>query len=394
MVELLRVIAGLKEAASSSAGVAGGATSLHVFFLADHLGHAGGAAHGVTSYLSQTLPALNAMGITTTACFIREEHVAAEQLRSAGIEVTFLGLPPHDPRALGLIRRLVRDAGANVLHATQFESSFIARVLSRTEGLPALIHIHDLTSPPPLVRLMYRVSASPRDNALCISEASRPLATTGYHVPADRVRVLYPGVNLAPWLSPNHDATDDLRSELGIDNTDPVIAMVARFHEVKNHEGMLRMFSRVRIRVPHCVLLLVGDGPRLNSCLHFAEQLNLVEHTRFLGSRTDVPDLLRMADVIAVPSLNEGLSLAAIEGNLAGRPVVGFSVGGLPEVVNNDVCGKLVSRGDEPAFEDALVEALQNRECVSAPRRRAKHAAERFSLANHARELSRLYHSL
>jgi len=92
-----------------------------------------------------------------------------------------------------------------------------------------------------------------------------------------------------------------------------------------------------------------------------------------------------------MPSESEGLGLAAIESLAAGKPVVAFAVGGLREVVEDRVTGRLVRPGDYEAFVSAVVETIRDPAQLAAYAQRAALAAERFSVDEHVRRLIDCY---
>src|SRR5262249_50432454 len=82
---------------------------------------------------------------------------------------------------------------------------------------------------------------------------------------------------------------------------------------------------------------------------------------RFAGFRGDVAACLAAADIVALPSLHEGLGVAALEAMAAGRAVVASRVGGLAEVVVHDETGLLVSPGDVAGLAAALGRLAEDR---------------------------------
>ncbi len=82
-------------------------------------------------------------------------------------------------------------------------------------------------------------------------------------------------------------------------------------------------------------LLLVGDGVKRPDLERLAAELKIVERVRFLGNRSDVPDILAAADIYIQPSRWDGFGIAALEAMAAGLPVVVSNVPGLRDVVGD-----------------------------------------------------------
>lgn len=112
-----------------------------------------------------------------------------------------------------------------------------------------------------------------------------------------------------------------------------VIGNVARFSPQKNHHFLIKLFSRVLQLRPNALLVLVGDtrGDVYESVKSEVEKLGLEANVQFLGSRSDVPDLLQGMDVYCAPSLYEGLSVSMVEAQAAGLHVITST--GVPEEV-------------------------------------------------------------
>lgn len=117
----------------------------------------------------------------------------------------------------------------------------------------------------------------------------------------------------------------------------------------KGLDVLLRAFPAVRERVNHARLVVVGC--RLNK---------QIEGVEFVGYTDRVQDYYSMAEVVVIPSLQEGLSLVALEALAAGIPVVASNTGGLREILRGK--GILVEPGDHKALAQAIVEVLTNSE--------------------------------
>ncbi|CCB66354.1 glycosyltransferase [Hyphomicrobium sp. MC1] len=157
----------------------------------------------------------------------------------------------------------------------------------------------------------------------------------------------------------------------------PVIGMVARLNEIKDHATLLHAFAYLRGRHVEAELLLVGDGPLRRQLEEQAKRLGISMQTRFVGERVDVLDLLGGIDVYAFSTTRaEGFGIALIEAMAAGIPIVATDVPACREVLGGGAAGLLVPPGNAAAFAYALSELLQNdaRRCrlVEAARDRVK----------------------
>lgn len=117
-------------------------------------------------------------------------------------------------------------------------------------------------------------------------------------------------------------------NELGTDKF--VTVMVAGFREAKDQDTVVKALAL--LPKDHYELWLVGDGVRRESVECLVLSFGLQDNVKFLGLRTDVPNILKTADVVVMSSHWEGLSLSNIEGMSAGKPFIASDVNGLREV--------------------------------------------------------------
>ena len=112
------------------------------------------------------------------------------------------------------------------------------------------------------------------------------------------------------------------RKVLNIPEDYLVIGHVGSFWKIKNQTFLIDLFKILNEKHPKSKLVLVGEGELKNNMIEKAVTMNLQDNVMFLGSRNDVPDLLKAFDVFVFPSLGEGLSVAMLEAQCAGLPCV------------------------------------------------------------------------
>lgn len=114
---------------------------------------------------------------------------------------------------------------------------------------------------------------------------------------------------------------NNVRRELNLEHKF-VVGHVGRFYYQKNHKFVINIFYEVQKMEDNAVLLLVGDTVDDESffieCKKLVKELKLDEKVKFLGMRSDVPDLMQAMDCFLFPSQFEGLGIVAIEAQTAG----------------------------------------------------------------------------
>lgn len=137
-----------------------------------------------------------------------------------------------------------------------------------------------------------------------------------------------------------------------------VIGTVGRIQDVKNHAGLVDAFIQFRALLPshkeRLRLVIIGDGPLLPGLKAKVRDAGLNDLVWLPGARDDIAELLQTFSVFAMTSIAEGTPVVLLEAMASGLPVVATKVGGMPEVIIDQVTGQLVPVSDAPAFARAL----------------------------------------
>lgn len=135
-----------------------------------------------------------------------------------------------------------------------------------------------------------------------------------------KYRVINNGVNTEKFAFSNI-VRESKRAELRIEDK-LVLVHVGRFDEPKNHTYLIDIFNEIKRNRKKAILLLVGEGPLMQSIQEKVKRLDLEDDVCFLGTRMDVNEILCAADVMVFPSLWEGLPLTLVEAQASGLPIV------------------------------------------------------------------------
>lgn len=136
-----------------------------------------------------------------------------------------------------------------------------------------------------------------------------------------------------------------------------VIVHVGGFSFEKNHQGLLHIFQRLLKADPSATLHLVGSGPLKPAIEKMAGESGLAKNVIFYGFQPNPLLYIRHADVLVLPSIIEGLPGVILEAFSCKTPVVAYNVGGISEVVIQNKTGRLIAKGDEQEFAEAILEA-------------------------------------
>ena len=188
------------------------------------------------------------------------------------------------------------------------------------------------------------------DAVVAISEGVRQVLVRSGVEPA-RIHVVASGVDVARFAAAGA-ARDRERARHGIEPGTLLMVVVAALERRKGHAVLLDALAKLADVPLH--VLCAGRGSEADALAAQCEALGLGSRVTFLGEIADVAPLLAAADLIVMPSLHEGLGVAALEAMAAAKPVIASRVGGLAEVVDHDVTGLLIAPGDAPALAAAI----------------------------------------
>ena len=147
-------------------------------------------------------------------------------------------------------------------------------------------------------------------------------------------------------------------TDIGIMDDGPFILHVGGFMPEKNHKGLIRIFSNLIQEIPNAKLLLIGEGKLKAEIEALVIQMKLSQNVVFLGSRSDVQQIMSCCQVLVLPSLIEGLPGVILESYVNKLPVVAYNVGGIKEVVVDKKTGWLVDANNETTFIEAVKNVL------------------------------------
>ncbi|GAK69611.1 hypothetical protein RRU01S_07_01360 [Agrobacterium rubi TR3 = NBRC 13261] len=246
----------------------------------------------------------------------------------------------------------------------------------RTEHLPYLLTVSEQQA-------RYKEATQALSHHIVVSQASRE--SFERHVASERMTVIRNGI--FPLQAKD---TYSVKNELGLAGR-TVLLTVARFTAQKDHASLLRALPAVIEAYPDLTLLLVGSGDEQENVKALATQLGLSDHVQFLGHRSDVADIMAIADIFVLPSLFEGLPLAVLEAMSLGIPVVATKIGGTVEALGDDHAF-FAEPGIPASLATSIIHALANREQrLLAGQASQKRFQDKFSADRMADEVGAVY---
>lgn len=182
---------------------------------------------------------------------------------------------------------------------------------------------------------------------------------------------------------------ETVRRNLHIDNNSKIIFFAGGLVPVKNVQILIKAFAKISKDITELKLFLAGAGSDRNKLEQLTEKLNCKNKVRFLGNinETSLVEYYNASDIFCLPSKNEGTPNVIVEALLCGTPVVASSVGGIPNVIKDNVNGYLFESNNIKELEIQLQKAFNK----SWNRNEIRKSVSRFFTTNTIKKYNNLY---
>ena len=385
-------------------------------------------AGGMNVYILELARHLAATGLASDIFTRRDDPATPEVVEAGpGVKVISISAGPATPlgkndlfaylpefaaeMALYSLRAGVRY---DLVHAHYWLSGWAAHLAQRYWQAPVLQMFHTTAhqknkvastaqQESPLRARIERRLLGLVDGLIAASPEERADLIWRFRVPAARICMIPPGVDLTRFTSQPRDAA---RAAFGLGPAQRTVTFVGRIDPIKGIDTLIEAVSLLATdaSVPPPTVLFVGGelngagepvGP-LAAVADDVKARGLSPCFRFLGSlpQAELPHLYNAADVVAVPSAYESFGLVAVEAMACGTPVVASRTGGLAFTVEDGVAGLLVERGDATALAAALRRVLSDDAYRAHLAAGARPTAERFAWPTVAASMRHVYDRL
>jgi glycosyltransferase involved in cell wall biosynthesis len=269
--------------------------------------------------------------------------------------------PLDDARAFAALVRLFRRERFDIVHTHTPKAGVLGRLAARLAGVPVVVNtVHGFYVGEGRWRRLLtwaeRLAARCSDFELCQSREDLQTLTAMGVIRPDRSAYLGNGVDLQTFDPATVDRCK-VRERLGIARDAIVIGTVGRLVWEKGYREFFAMAQTLAVRKPAPVALAIGPVETAKADgvpAPLLDDLSRRGVVRFLGLRTDMPDLYAALDVFVLASYREGFPRSAIEAAAMGLPLVLTDIRGCREVVRDGWNGFLVPPGDADALTNRV----------------------------------------
>jgi glycosyltransferase involved in cell wall biosynthesis len=335
-----------------------------------------------------------------------EHRLAAA--RAVGVELAVIPslvrrlTPVRDLASLMAMMRLIRRFNPRVVHTHTSKAGALGRVAAWLCHVPVVVHT-------PHGHIFYgyygrvlsacfvtveRWLGHMTDALIALTEAGKQEYAERRIAPVERLRAIHSGINLESYQR-NSASPAMARKALGLPTRGPIIGVLGRLVAIKGHEYLVEALPMILKKFPSTMLLFVGEGPERGPLAARAASLGVSHHIRMVGAQFDLPSYVAACDVIAQPSLNEGMGRTVLEALYMGKPVIASRVGGLQELIDHGHNGLLVPPASPSALAHAVCSLLWDHTRLRRMSQAARNSVGRqFSAEAMVAAIDRLYGEL
>lgn len=345
---------------------------------------------GAESLWLELLGRYDRQRMSLSVVFLRDGPFV-EEVKRLGVEtflhpITRLGDPVNYSRTVREIMKISQKTRAEVIFSSLGYGHVYGGMAAWLRKQPSLWWQHGIATPNNIIDRW--ASRIPAKLVIASSEAAATAHRRAFMTKSEKVRVIYPGVDVERFATPDAASALDLRRQWGIEPTSPIVTTIGRLEPGKGQDDFLRA-ARIVIQTCRNVKFLVVGSEMFGMNRGYKDELQrmsvdlgIQSNVVFTGFRRDIPEVLAVSDIVVQPALYpESFGLVLVEAAAAGRPVIATDVGGPREVIDHGRTGLLLPPGEPERLARAICDLLNNpdrrREMGFAAARRAR---ERFDI--------------
>ncbi len=320
----------------------------------------------------------------------------ADELEKEGIRVYLASKDGKtDYLTFWQLQKIIGRVQPDIVHTHNTNSSIDGVLASLIRRVPIRVHTdHARNFPDRKLYMALEWCASLfMDKIIAVSEETRDNLVKYEKIKRDKITVLNNGID-----GSDYDITIDTeakKKEIGVDGFEHIIGLGVRLTAQKGIIHLINSAPAIVEKLPKTAFLIAGYGALESYLKSEVSRLKLDKNFFFLGPRLDMPELLQIFDLYALPSEWEGLPLVILEAMAAKRAIVATDVGGNSMAIQHRSSGSLVPPKDPDALADEIIYLLKHPEIRAVYSKKAyQRFYSKFSVSHMARNHEILYGQL
>ncbi len=303
------------------------------------------------------------------------------------------------PRGFKQLWSILKSEDPDIVHTHLFDASVLGLTAAKLQKRKTVLTrhhsdaVHEIQSP--LKRRFYlgleNYISRNSDHIIAPSRMVREYLVDKEGVADEKVTVIPYGQTIERFESITSEQVEDIRIELGMAESLALVC-VSRLYDRKGHIYLFQALSDLFKSGLSAKLYLVGAGDHQPVLEKQASELGIAERVKFLGWRNDALAIMKAADMIVHPSLEDALSSAVIESVMLEKPIIATDISGVRDSLGDGRYGKIVPPADAASFRDALQEVLGDMETAKERASKGReYLLEYMDAGRVAREYTSIY---
>lgn len=354
----------------------------------------------VTGAQTTTLEILKSLNPNHFSIFLGIDgfSILGKELKKYASIIPFRTNLQFDILALKRLKSIIRLEKIDILHTQGRRHAFLSFSLGKnyrlirvlTRHIPFYDDYH-----PKIKKLTYnlfdRCSLKSVDAIVTVAEYGKRRIIETRGIDPIKIRVIYNGIDVERF-DLNKINPIQIRKEFSISPKTKVVTTIASLTERKGHKFLFQAASDIVKKFPDTVFLVVGDGYYKKTLKKIVEKRGIQKNVIFTGFRKDVERILRISDVLVLPSLSEGFPDVVLEAMAMKKPVIATKIAGIPEMIDDGKNGFLVPPKNFQKLAYRILEILGNSKLsVLLGKRGYEKIINKFNTKKMAKNYERLY---
>lgn len=287
-------------------------------------------------------------------CICPYESAFTADLREMGVQEVYITPIADDPpwRSIQMTMEVAKMHQIDVLHAHMPKAHVLAGIAGNLIKKPVAAAIHGMNVTSHELGIARAVGSHLITN--CQEAYSQALAMG---IPQRRVSIVKNSIDI-PDLSVNN--CSKLRECIPVDHDIPLVGFVGRLEHEKGPDLFIRAAQLVHFHHPEIHFVVIGEGSMRDELELLTKQLGLQDHVHFLGWWSRSSEVYPAMDMVVHTSRSDGTSLVLLEAMAFEKPTIGIAVGGVREIIENNVTGLIVGQGDWEAVGWQIIDLYKN----------------------------------
>lgn len=260
------------------------------------------------------------------------------------------------------LSKIIRERKIDIIHlhgGIDYWLGILARKFAKVGKLVITRHIQNPLGNSNIHKKLYRNI----DRYIAVSKEVKKMLITTNGIPSDKIDVIYNGIDINKYKY-CIDNGIKLKRKFNLNNQDLVICVIGRLCEEKNQEIMIKVARKLN-SISNIKFLIVGeDNSAQKSYKKKLEKeisyYNLGSNIILTGFYKDVTNIFGISDIIVIPSKKEAFGMVAIEAMAMKKPVIASNVGGLKEIIDDQINGFLVPVGDADRLSETILKLYKD----------------------------------